>query len=68
MNIYLLAINHDYCYQHLEVFDKFGNLAFAASTVIGKSTNPRFCENEVKKLHSSTCCRQENTTFYPLIL
>ena len=37
-------------------------------TGFGKSTNPRFCENEVKKLHSSACCRQENATFYPLIL
>ena len=37
-------------------------------TGIGKSTNPRFRENEVKKLHSSACCRLENANFYPLIL
>ena len=39
-----------------------------AYTGIGKSTNPRFCENEVKKLRSSACFRQENATFYTLIL
>ena len=38
------------------------------NTGIGKSTNPRFCENRLKKLRSSACCRQENATFYPLIL
>ena len=27
------------------------------STGIGKSTNPRFRENELKKLRSSACCR-----------
>ena len=38
------------------------------TTGIGKSTNPRFRENEVKKLRSTACCMQENATFYPLIL
>ena len=37
-------------------------------TGIGKSTKPRFGENEDKKLRSSACYRQENATFYPLIL
>ena len=41
---------------------------FSTYTGIGKSTNPRFCENEDKKLRSSACCRQENTIFCPLIL
>ena len=34
---------------------------------MGKSTGPRFRGNEVKKLRSSACCRQENAAFYPLI-
>ena len=37
-------------------------------TGIGKSTNPRFRENEVKKLRSSAYCRQENANVYSLIL
>ena len=32
-------------------------------TGMGKSTNPRFRENEVKKLRSSACSRQEKATF-----
>ena len=37
-------------------------------TRMGRSLLPRFCEYEVKNLRSSPCCRQENATFYPLIL
>ena len=44
-----------------------GTTRQSMSTGIGKSTNPRFRENEVKKLRSSACCRRENSTFYLLI-
>ena len=55
--------------EHVVVLHKtFPNAgAFYDCTGIGKSTNPRFCENEDKMLRSSACCKQENAICSPLI-